>query len=344
MINPNHLRYALALEQHRHFLNAARALGISQPALSRAIQSLEKSLGLTIFDRETHGVTPTESGAQLLQSARHLLVEFEDFERESELLRDIESHVLRISLGPYAAALSGHHAVAELLRTVPSLRCRARSDPWYRTAEVLLTREADLGITELSGAILADERLATEPVSRNRAVFFCRPDHPLLAAPIHSVEALLAYPWVGTRLPERVASVLGTEPCRAGQTDPVTQEFVPTVEVDLVDQIGPLVTCSDGLGIGLLSMIEREIEEGLLRPLSFQPEWFRTNYGFVHLKRRTLSPTTVKYMELVRAIEHEITKKEADLRRRFACPVDLEAPAIDEPAMGSGEEASMARA
>lgn len=323
-MNLNHLRYALALEQHRHFLNAAKALGISQPALSRAVQSLEKSLGLTIFDRDASGATLTESGSRLLDSARHLLVELEDFERESELLRDIESRVLRLSLGFYPAVLSGHRAVGELLADVPQLRCRVRTDRWYRTADVLLARKADLALTEISGAILDDERLVAEPVSCNRAIFCCRPDHPLLGSSSLSLEAVLDYPWVCTRLPQRVAECLGTKARRAGWRDESTGEFVPAVETDVVDQLAPLVARSDGLGLCLLSMIERELEEGLLRPLPFHPKWAHLNYGFVRLRRRTLSPTTLKYMELVQRIEAEIAEKEVALRQRFDCPLDLE--------------------
>ncbi len=339
MVNLNHLRYALALEEHRHFLNAAKALGISQPALSRAIQSLEKSLGLTIFDRDASGVRLTESGSRLLDNARRLLVELRDFERESELLRNIESRVLRISLGFFPAVLSGHRALGELLATIPSLRCRVRTDRWYRTADVLLGREADLALAELSKTVLEDERLVTEPVSSNRTVFCCRPDHPLLELPSPSLEALLDYPWVSTRLPQRAAEILGDKPCRAGWTDEVTREFVPAVETDLVDQLGPLVARSNGIGICLLSMIEREVEQGLLRPLPFHPDWARLNYGFVRLRQRTLSPTALQYMELVRRVEDEIAEREVALRRRFDCPIDGEPVAQLSPLAHSGARA-----
>jgi hypothetical protein len=71
-------------------------------------------------------------------------------------------------------------------------------------------------------------------------------------------------------------------------------------------------------------MIERELEQGVLRPLPFHPNWARLNYGFVRLRRRTLSPTALKYMELVHSIEDEIAEKEVALRQRFDCPIDLE--------------------
>ena len=51
-----HHRHALALAEHRNFLRAARALEISQPALSRSIQELERRMGATLFSRARGGV------------------------------------------------------------------------------------------------------------------------------------------------------------------------------------------------------------------------------------------------------------------------------------------------
>jgi DNA-binding transcriptional LysR family regulator len=67
------LRYFLAVAHHLNFGRAAEELLLAQPALSRAIRSLETDLGVTLFERDHHKVTLTPPGAVLVREAETLL-------------------------------------------------------------------------------------------------------------------------------------------------------------------------------------------------------------------------------------------------------------------------------
>src|ERR1700728_3560103 len=67
------LRYFLAVAQHLNFGRAAQELLLAQPALSRAVQSLEADLGVALFERDHHKVALTSSGAALVREAEMLL-------------------------------------------------------------------------------------------------------------------------------------------------------------------------------------------------------------------------------------------------------------------------------
>jgi DNA-binding transcriptional LysR family regulator len=67
------LRYFVAVADELHFGRAAQHLGIAQPPLSRAIQQLERRLGVRLLDRTTRGVALTGAGTVLLREGRAAL-------------------------------------------------------------------------------------------------------------------------------------------------------------------------------------------------------------------------------------------------------------------------------
>lgn len=67
------LRYFVAVAETLHFGRAADELHIAQPVLSRQIRALEKDLGTPLLTRDSHGVTLTAAGSQLLTDAGPLL-------------------------------------------------------------------------------------------------------------------------------------------------------------------------------------------------------------------------------------------------------------------------------
>lgn len=74
------LRYAVEVNKTRSITKAAQNLYMGQPNLSRAIRDLENDLGITIFERTTKGVIPTEKGRLFLERAQIILTQLDDLE------------------------------------------------------------------------------------------------------------------------------------------------------------------------------------------------------------------------------------------------------------------------
>ena len=171
------LRHAQALIEHGSFRRAANAQNITQPAFSRSIQTLEKTMGVPLFDRHADGVSRTVFGETLLQRAKNVFVEMSELEREIQLLQGLEAGRLRVAMGIYGADICGNRAMAELLRHHHQLRCHIRVTDWPNVIELVSSRRADIGFAEISEA-RHDERLQVEPTGQHHVMLFARAGHP----------------------------------------------------------------------------------------------------------------------------------------------------------------------
>lgn len=72
------LQYFLAVAERENFHRAAEALGLSQPALTMQVQTLEEDLGIQLFTRERQSVSLTYAGAVVQNEAQDLLKFLQD--------------------------------------------------------------------------------------------------------------------------------------------------------------------------------------------------------------------------------------------------------------------------
>jgi DNA-binding transcriptional LysR family regulator len=110
-----------AVAQERSFTRAAARLGMSQPALSRAMRQLEDRLGVRLLARTTRSVSPTQAGEHLLLV---IAPRFEEIDSELALLsefRDKPAGKLRITAGEHSAITVLHPVLAKLLPDNPDL-------------------------------------------------------------------------------------------------------------------------------------------------------------------------------------------------------------------------------
>ena len=77
MMNVTQLRAFVAVVEHGSFSEAARVMGLSQPAVTMQIQGLESDLGVTLLERHYRRIEMTEAGRALLPYARVVLGEME---------------------------------------------------------------------------------------------------------------------------------------------------------------------------------------------------------------------------------------------------------------------------
>jgi DNA-binding transcriptional LysR family regulator len=316
MITQRRLRHLLQLVEYGHFGRAAAALNISQPALTKSIQTLEAELGVTLLDRKPGAVTLTAFGELVVLRSRSLLNAEEDMLHEIKLLAGLEIGSLRVALGPYPSTVSGYPALARLLARSPKIGIAVHVAGWRDVVRQVIAREVDLGLAELGG-LPVDDQFETVLVGQHRGRFFCRPGHPVLTQGPVALAALLEFPWVASRLPPRIAANLPQAACKAGRIDPFNGDFVPAIEIDVPFALASLIAGSDALLLASLALMEQDLVAGSVALVPLTGMEFRTAYGFIYLKDRSLTPAAKTYMQEILAVEADHVRREAALARRF---------------------------
>lgn len=100
-MNTKQLQYVLALSETRNFSQVAEQLGITQPALSKQIQHMEKELGVKLFDRNHSPLTLTPAGEYFVRSAREMVYQEEQLRKAMEQFHSGDSGRLVIGVTPF---------------------------------------------------------------------------------------------------------------------------------------------------------------------------------------------------------------------------------------------------
>ena len=93
----DHIRTFHSVVQHGSLLAASQHLGLTQPSVGRHIDSLEETLGLSLFTRGREGMRLTEKGADLVSAAGELMSDAVEFERVATGLEEKIEGVVRLS-------------------------------------------------------------------------------------------------------------------------------------------------------------------------------------------------------------------------------------------------------
>lgn len=317
MLTPERLRQVVSLAEHGSFRRAATSLQISQPALSKNIQALEARLGVPLFDRQPGGAVLTEFGRLVVEHTRDMLRAEGELLRQIQALAGLETGTLSVALGPYPSMVSGYAAAGRLLARSPQIALSLRVAGWREVTRAVAEREVDLGLAELTGALL-DDTLETDEVAQHHGHMVCSPDHPLLRKPRVTLADALAYPWATVRFPPRLVAGLPRPIGAAGRIDPLTGDFVPAVEVEVPMQLARLVHGTPVLALGALFTVEADLRTGALAVVPLDSLPLHTSYGFIRRRQRPESPAMQAFMRELRAEEKAVAQREAALAREFA--------------------------
>lgn len=246
-----------AVIERSSFSQAAEQLGVTQPAVSLAIRSLEKRLGQQLIDRSGRTVEPTPAGQIAYRHAQRVLA------AERELLRSLEDESDELS-GPLIVGAStgpGERVLPAILgafhRANPEVLVSLRVDDTETIIDRVLDRQLEFGIV---GAERSHRALVFEPFLRDEMVLAVPVGHPFAGRAV-SLEELVATPMVIQQEGAGVRTVIERELRNAG---------LRPRDLDVVAELGLQESAKSaveaGLGVTFLSSlaVEQEVAEGRL--------------------------------------------------------------------------------
>ena len=277
----------LAVAKHNNITQAAEQLHMSQSAASAALQQLEASYTMQLFDRRGKRLKLNKNGSALRTEAEALLSHAESFEN-SLLGRHQQGN---IDVG--ASMTIGNYIGINLLAQYHSDHPQAKVNFHVANSAEIITKmlnfELDIGMIEGQAH---HEDLLVIPWQEDRLTVFCSPAHPLAMKRVLDDEDILSAKWIvrepksGTR--QNLSRALG--------------EMAPKINIFLQLEHNEAIkrAVEEGMGIGCLSemIVKPSFKSGALVPLKLQGRNLRRYFYCLLHKQRARNQSANWWLEL----------------------------------------------
>jgi DNA-binding transcriptional LysR family regulator len=285
-LNLHHVRIFAAIVEHGGFTRAAQVLRLSQPAVSKSLNELERQLHVILLDRSGKSVALTEAGRTLYARAGELFGVERAAERELRELRGLKRGVLRVAASTTIATYLLPAYLGRFHTRHPNVRIRTTSANTRAVLRALLEFRVDVAMVE---GPIEHSRVQVVPWREDELVVIAAPDHPAVSAePIDVArltdqQFLVREPGSGTRVVSEQAlashGIRLTRTIRVGGTEAIKQAVAA------------------GLGLGIVSRAAAADQLTLGRIVVVAVHGLEIRRTFAQIKLRD-RPTTIAGREL----------------------------------------------
>jgi len=168
--------YVVAIDEHGSFSHAARACGVTQPALSTQVRRLEESLGVALFERRPAGATATVAGQRVISLARRVMTDVDDLVATAQTMQDPLHGTIRMGVIPTVAPYLLPQIMPHIRTRFPELRLLLREERTDRLTSLVDEGDLDLVLVALESDL---DGLETLPLFSDPFVLAVSPKHRL---------------------------------------------------------------------------------------------------------------------------------------------------------------------
>ena len=302
-MNLYHLRVFLTVATHEHITRASKELILSQPAVTKIIQSLEHEAGCALIERHGRRIGLTYAGRLLQGYARRIFALEREMEEELRALRDVEAGEVLLAANPTSGVYLLPPVVARFRARYPRVHLRINILNSQEILEQTLGWNLDFGLVEGDPASLPEE-LRVEVFAQDELVLVVAPGH-------HWSQQSMLRP-----------EVLRDQQLLLREQGSGVREVIEQAFLALGVQIRPLFTLSDnaaikqmvmgGVGAAIVSAltVQREIEAGALLHIPIVGVSLQPQLSLVMRADKQLSRAAEAFSALLRSRREEGQEEE----------------------------------
>ncbi|RKP47053.1 LysR family transcriptional regulator [Pararobbsia silviterrae] len=210
------LRALVAVSAQGSINGAAKALHVTQPAITKAIRELENEFGVQLLERNQWGVIPTPEGATLLDRARTVVREIERAQEDMSHLKGAREGKLAIGVTPIVGTAGLAEAYIAFRKRWPRVSVEFRELGFHQMSEQLRNRTLDLAFSAFTKPLT--ETGGVEELFTLDTVFVTRATSRFANA--RSLDALREAEWIHTDVTEGYPTFIREMFTRAGVVPP----------------------------------------------------------------------------------------------------------------------------
>lgn len=288
------LRLLVAVGQHGSIQNAARDLGISQPAATKMIQDLELDFEVNLFDRTNRGVVPTVFGAALIKHGKLIFSQVSNAAQELDDLSEGNSG--RVVIGTLLAASPRllPMAIEQLLEDRPKVAIKIVEGTNEVLMPGLLSGEIDMVVGRLPSH-RHRSKIKQEKFFDERVVAVTGTQHPLANLENVTVDQMMPYGWI-------LPPIETTLRRQADQYFVRQAQYAPSIAIESVSYLANRSALRSHNFIGLMPahVASLDIEFGLLTQVDWTVPFGAGPIGVSYRSEQSLSPAGSNFLDTLR--------------------------------------------
>jgi DNA-binding transcriptional LysR family regulator len=282
-MNIEHLKTFQDIVRLGSFSEAARKLGVSQPAVSFQVQKLEQELGIRLIDRSQRTITLTQAGQRLLRFAENVAAEREKLGKDLDQLREDISGDLHIAASTIPGEFLLPSLLAEFKKRHPAVTIRLDVSDSLTVINSIRDNSREIGFC---GIPSEGKDLASFKISGDEIVLIVFPGHPFTRKTEVTPEELEGEPLIFREATSGTQRSLENLLARAGID---TSKWVPNMVLGSSQSVVSAVAAGAGIAFVSNLAIKNALAQGIVRQVNVRGLRLVRDFYCVYRQERIVS-------------------------------------------------------